>query len=263
MLNKKARVIFIGAGPGDPELLTLKGKAAIENADFIIYAGSLVPPAIIALARPEVPTIDSATLTLEESHELIKKAIQRGELVARIHTGDPSLYGALPEQIDLLDRDGIAWEIIPGITAACAAAAAAGISFTKPEISQSLIITRQAGRTPMPPSEALAALASHHSSMAIYLSGKIADEVQLELARSLPLDTPIFCAHKLGWPEQKLLWTRLGELAHCVQKNGLQSQTVFLVLPSHDKSGSTSRLYNKNFSHQYRISPNDTSGSGG
>ncbi len=252
MAYKKPMVIFVGAGPGDPDLLTIKGKRAIEEADFILYAGSLVPRAIINLARPSVPVIDSAFLTLEENHDLIIKSLKRGELAVRIHTGDPSLYGALPEQIALLNRDGFAWEVIPGITAACAAAAVAGISFTLPEISQSLIITRQAGRTPIPPEESIASLASHQTTMAIYLSGKLAAQVQDELSRHLPDDTRILCAHRVGWPAQKLVWTTLNELADCVQKNGLESQTVFLVLPSSGKAARPSSLYDKNFSHQYR-----------
>lgn len=260
MSFKKRMVVFVGAGPGDPDLLTIKGKRAIEEADFILYAGSLVPKEIIALARPSVPAIDSACLTLEESHSLIKDAAARGLLVARIHTGDPSLYCALPEQIDLLDRDGIPWEVIPGVTAACAAAAAAGISFTRPEISQSLIISRQAGRTPMPPAESLASLAGHHTAMALYLSGKIAKEVQGELLKSLPGSAKALCAHRVGWPSQKLIWTTLDKLAECVEKNSLESQTVFLILPSHDEKGRRSSLYDGNFSHQCRRSDHDAGG---
>lgn len=254
---KKPMVIFVGAGPGDPDLLTIKGKKAIQEADFILYAGSLVPLEIIKLASPSVPTIDSAPLTLEESHELIKEAIGQGKLVARIHTGDPSLYGALPEQIALLNKEGISWEVIPGITAACAAAAVAGISFTRPEISQSLIITRQEGRTPMPPEESLSQLASHNTAMAIYLSGKIAHSVQHELSKSLAGETKILCAHRVGWPTQKLIWTTLAELAESVSKNSLESQTVFIVLPFQDKVEHKSLLYSSNFSHQYRSSRKD------
>lgn len=250
-MSEKPRVIFVGAGPGSPDLLTVRGKEVIERADFIVYAGSLVPDAIIQLAKPGVPVFDSALLTLEESHELIRKAIDRGELVARIHTGDPSLYSALPEQIALLERDGISWEVVPGITAACAAAAAAGICFTRPEISQSLIISRQAGRTPMPENESLARLASHGTAMAIYLSGKIADTVQKELAKCLPWDTKIICAHRVGWPSQKIVRTTLADLADCVKKNQLESQTVFLVLPASDAAGK-SCLYSASFSHEYR-----------
>lgn len=245
-------VTFVGAGPGDPELLTIKGQKAIARADLVLYAGSLVPRAITEYAKKGAEIHDSAPLTLEECHELARKTVLAGGNVARVHTGDPSLYSALPEQIALLDADGIPWEIIPGITAACAAAAAAGISFTLPEVSQSLIITRQPGRTPMPAAENIATLATHHTAMAIYLSGKTAAKTQNELSSVLDADTPVLCAHRTGWPAQKLVWTTVGGLAECVRANRLESQTVFLVLTGHKKRAGRSRLYDGAFSHDFR-----------
>lgn len=245
-------VAFVGAGPGDPELLTIKGQKAIARAGMVLYAGSLVPPDVISCASKEARIYDSSGMTLEEAHALVAQAVSGGEHVARVHTGDPSLYSALPEQIALLERDGIPWLVIPGITAACAAAAAAGISFTMPEISQSLIITRQPGRTPMPALENIASLAAHHAAMAVYLSGKTANALQKELEQSLDPETPVLCAQRVGWPEQKLVWATVGGLASCVKNNSLERQTVFLVLPGNKKEAVRSRLYSCDFSHDFR-----------
>ncbi|MBO4301719.1 MAG: cobalt-precorrin-4/precorrin-4 C(11)-methyltransferase, partial [Desulfovibrio sp.] len=195
-------VSFVGAGPGDPELLTIKGRKAIAEAALVLYTGSLVPAAVVACASPNAVIQDSAPLTLEQCHVLMREASLAGKLVARVHTGDPSLYGCLQEQTKLLDADGIPWRVIPGVTAACAAAAAAGLSFTIPEAAQSLIITRMKGETPVPDNEKLPALAAHKTSMAIYLSANRAEEVQKSLLRSLPAETPILCAHRVGWPDE-------------------------------------------------------------
>lgn len=258
MQNKKGidtdlpHVAFVGAGPGDPELLTIKGHKAIARADMVLYAGSLVPAEVIGCAKKEARIYDSSGMTLEESHALVAQAVSAGGYVARVHTGDPSLYSALPEQIALLERDGIPWLVIPGVTASCAAAAAAGLSFTLPEISQSLIITRQPGRTPVPHLEKIASLASHHTAMAVYLSGKTANVLQKELEQSLDSETPVLCAQRVGWPEQKLVWATVRELASCVEANSLGRQTVFLVLPGHKKEAVRSRLYSGDFSHDFR-----------
>ncbi|MCR5813161.1 MAG: precorrin-4 C(11)-methyltransferase [Desulfovibrio sp.] len=244
----QGKVSFIGAGPGDPELLTLKGARLIANARLILYTGSLVPPAILTHHAPGARIVDSAELALEDIHQLMRDCASLGHDCARVHTGDPSLYGALREEIALLEKDGIAWEVVPGVTAATAAAACAGISFTVPEITQSLIISRLAGRTPMPASEDLAKLASHHCSMAIYLSSKLADKVQAKLlAAGLPETTPILCAHRVGWPEQALHWTTLANLARCMSRHALQRQTLILVLPGESAQGALSRLYSKDF----------------
>lgn len=251
-MEQQTTVTFVGAGPGHPGLLTILGRDAIASADLVLYAGSLVPPQIVQLARPGAQVVDSALLTLEESHALVAEYARKSGLVARVHTGDPSLYGALREQIALLERDGISWKVIPGVTAACAAAAAAGLSFTTPGIAQSLVITRQAGRTPMPAQESLGALASHHTSLAVYLSGKLARQVQEELATTLAPDTPILCAQRVGWPDEKIVWTKLFELADCVAQNNLQRQCVFLVLPGQSSIGRRSCLYSPDFAHLYR-----------
>ncbi|MDR2745788.1 MAG: precorrin-4 C(11)-methyltransferase [Desulfovibrio sp.] len=245
-------VSFVGAGPGDPELMTVKGRKAIEEAGLVLYAGSLVPSGAVAGARADARVLDSAPLTLEECHALVKEASFAGERVARVHTGDPSLYGALREQADLLDRDGIPWRVIPGVTAACAAAAAAGITFTVPELTQSLVITRLEGRTPMPEREKIRHLAAHQSSLAVYLAGRDASRLRGELLRALSPATPVLCAHLVGWPEERLVWTDVENLARCVEENRLENDTVFLVLPAEGRTGACSRLYAADFRHSFR-----------
>ena len=250
---KPGLVSFVGAGPGDPGLLTIKGRDAIAAADLVLYAGSLVPREVVACARPGAAVVDSAPLTREESHARVREVALTGGLVARVNTGDPSLYGALREQATLLDADGIPWRVIPGVTAACAAAAAAGVSFSIPGARQSLILCRAAGRTPVPERESLAALAAHHASMAVYLSAAQACRMAEELGAELAPQTPVLCAQRVSWPDQRLVWTTLGELAACVEKNGFDRQTIFLVLPGEDTAGEArSRLYAPDFSHGWR-----------
>ncbi len=246
-------VSFVGAGPGDPELLTIKGHKAIAAADLVLYAGSLVPRAVVACARPGAAVVDSAPLTLEECHARVREVALAGGLVARVHTGDPSLYGALREQAALLDADGIPWRVIPGVTAACAAAAAAGVSFSIPGTSQSLILCRAPGRTPVPERESRAALATPRTSMAVYLSAHAAGRLAEELGEELAPQTPVLCARRVGWPDERLVWTTLAELAACVERNGLDRQTIFLVLPGDLEGGDArSRLYAPDFRHGWR-----------
>ena len=246
-------VTFVGAGPGDPELLTIKGRKAIAGADLVLYAGSLVPPEVVACARPGAMVLESAPLTLEECHARVRETALAGGLVARVHTGDPSLYGALREQAALLDADGIPWRVIPGGTAACAAAAAAGVSFSIPGVSQSLILCRTPGRTPVPECESLAALASHRTAMAVYLSAQAAGRMAEELGRELAPETPVLCAQRVGWPGERLVWTSLAALPACVEENGFDRQTIFLILPGESGAGEArSCLYAPGFSHSWR-----------
>ena len=245
-------VSFIGAGPGDPDLLTVKASRAIAAADLVLYAGSLVSPGIVALAKPGARVVDSASLALDETHALMAAAARRGERVARVHTGDPALYGAIAEQAALLTADGIAYEIIPGVTSASAAAAAFAVSFTVPEITQTLILTRLAGRTPMPPGEGLADLARHQAAMAVYLSAGDPEGVAAALlAGGYPPETPVALAHRLGWPGEKRLWTTVAALAETVRRENIDRQTVFLVLPGLGHA-TVSKLYDPAFTHACR-----------
>ncbi len=261
---KKGEVWFIGAGPGAPDLVTMRGHKLIGEADLVLYAGSLVPREVVAHAKPGAVLRDSAPMTLEETHALIAEFAARGQTTARVHTGDPSLYGALLEQTRLLDRDGIPWRVIPGVSAAFATAAAAGQSLTLPEIRQSVIITRLPGKTPMPPGEDLRALAASGAALALYLSATLAETLQAELlAAGLAPETKIIVGHRVSRPDEKIFTTRLDRLAELAQENKLTGQTVFLVLsgenfdPQNNASsdpGTASRLYAQSFSHAFRTS---------
>ncbi len=247
-------VSFIGAGPGDPDLITVKGARLISQADLVLYAGSLVPLALVESAKAGAKVVDSAPLTLEATHALILETVAAGGAVARVHTGDPSLYGAMREQMALLDRDNIDYEVVPGVTAAFAAAAAAGLSFTVPETTQTLILTRLPGRTPVPEAERLRELARHGTSLAVYLSAGDVDALQTELlAAGLPPDTPVLAAQAVGWPHQTLARTTVAQVAACAREHGFTRQTVFLVLPGEkNKEAARSKLYDPDFKHGYR-----------
>lgn len=229
--SKYGLVTFTGAGPGDPELLTLAGKKVIETADLVLYAGYFIAPEIIAFAKPEAIVLDAAELGIEQGHALIREVSYAGGSIAHIHAGDPSMYGPLAEQIALLEQDNIPWKVIPGITAAFAGAARCGLSFSMPDGCQSLIITRMEGNKPLPPNEDLSALAANYTAMAIYLGGHKCGEVQSRLERSLPTATTVICASRIGWPEEQVLWTTLGELGKCGAEHNLGRQTVIFVLP--------------------------------
>ena len=253
MGDNDCQVTFVGAGPGDPELITVKGQKCIQQADLVLYTGSLVPLEVVASAQEKARVIDSSSMTLDETHSLIVEAVRAGGLVVRVHTGDPSLYGAVKEQVALLERDGIHYRVIPGVTAAFAAAAAAGISFTLPEITQTLIIARLAGRTPVPDRERLRDLARHRASMAVYLSASNPEEVAQELlAGGYPDDTPVILAYRVGWPDEIVFSMPLSELPEKVKELGIGRQAVFLVLPGQKNDPTVSRLYSPEFSHGFR-----------
>ncbi|SDB17800.1 precorrin-4 C11-methyltransferase [Desulfonatronum thiosulfatophilum] len=245
-------VHFVGAGPGDPELLTVKAQRLIREADLIIYAGSLVPRTMLDQAKSRARIHDSAGLTLKQTHGLIRDAVLSGEFVVRLHTGDPGLYGAVREQVRLLEAEGIDYAVVPGVTAAMAAAAATRISFTIPETCQTLILTRMGGLTPVPERERLRGLATHRAALAVYLSGPN----HLEMARELldggyPSDTMIIAAHRVGWPEERIERLTLDKLAASEARTHWKRQTVFLVLPGQEQSTS-SRLYAPEFEHGFR-----------
>ena len=198
MTSTHPPVLFVGAGPGDPELITVKGRDALARADIIVYTGSLVPEAVLQWADPKARTVNSAGLTLAEIVGTLADAWGAGKRVVRLHTGDPSLYGAIFEQMAELNQRSIPYRVIPGVTAAFAAAAAMGIEYTLPDISQTLILTRLAGRTPVPEKEALASLAAHQATMAIYLSVAMIDQVAVILQEAYGDTAP--CAVRAGQP---------------------------------------------------------------
>lgn len=251
--KRRSQVYFIGAGPGDPELITVKGHKCIQQADLVLYTGSLVPKEVVACAKENAKVVDSSSMTLNETHAMILETVRSGGTVARVHTGDPSLYGAIKEQTILLDHNGISYEVIPGVTVAFAAAAAAKISFTLPEKAQTVIFTRMEGRTPVPDRERLRDLARHNTSMALYLSSSDPDGVVKELmAGGYSGETPVVVAYRVGWPDELLVTTQLSALADVVKETGIHKQAVFLVLPGQKDDPVFSRLYSPEFSHGFR-----------
>lgn len=250
---KQNKVYFIGAGPGDPELITCKGQRLLREADLVLYAGSLVPPELVACARQDARVVDSAPLALQRIVELMCETVRAGGLVARVHTGDPTLYGALREQMAALDERGVDYEIIPGVSAAFAAAAAAKISLTIPEDAQSLVIARAQGKTPVPQGQRLAEWAAHGAPMAVYLSGQAPETPARELLDGgLSPATPVILAHRVGWPEQRLLRTTLADMAALARHEGLLRQTLFLVLPAEAGQRRFSKLYDPDEGHEFR-----------
>jgi precorrin-4/cobalt-precorrin-4 C11-methyltransferase len=249
-------VLFVGAGPGDPDLITVKGQEALRAADLIIYAGSLVPEAVLKWASPGSRKLNSAGMTLEAIVSEIEAAWVEGLRVVRLHTGDPSLYGAIFEQMAELNRQDIPCRVIPGVTAAFAAAAALGIEYTLPEVTQTLILTRMAGRTPVPETESLERLAAHGATMAIYLSVGMIDRVEEVLSATYGPDAPCAVVYRASQPEEKIVATRVEHLARDVQEAGITRQAVIIVGPvlvvTLSTLGAKSRLYDAGFRHGYR-----------
>ena len=249
-------VLFVGAGPGDPELITVKGQKALMAADLVIFAGSLVPVTLLQWMRPDADSLSSASMDLEEIIETIADARSAGRRVVRLHTGDPSLYGAIFEQMAELKKRDIPYKIIPGVTAAFAAAATLGIEYTLPEISQTLILTRMAGRTPVPESEDLRSLAKHRASMAIYLSISMIDEVAAILAEAYGRDAACAVVYRASQPQEKVVVTRLKDLAEQVRREKITKQALIIVGKTLGVTTEDliykSKLYDKNFKHEFR-----------
>ena len=249
------QVYFIGAGPGDPELLTVRAKNIIERADVIIYADSLINPEVCSSARKGTEIYPSASLSLEEITGIIVNAVKQGKVVARLQSGDPSIYGAIQEQMTTLDEKGIAYEIIPGVSSLFAAAASLKTELTVPELSQTVIITRMEGRTPVPASESLKSLAAHQASMAIFLSASLIEKVVAELlAGGYHPDTPAAVVYRATWKDELVLQTTLRNLVERVKASGIRKQALILVgafLNSREKY-LRSKLYNRGFKHECR-----------
>ncbi|MEL1134588.1 precorrin-4 C(11)-methyltransferase [Desulfitobacterium sp. THU1] len=246
------QVLFVGAGPGDPDLITLKGKKALEEADRVIYAGSLVNPEILKHCREGITLFDSAGLTLEETIAIMVEGVSKGEKVVRLHTGDPSVYGAIQEQMQQLDALTITYGVVPGVSSVFAAAAAIKKEFTLPEVSQTLILTRLAGRTPVPEKEDLALLAQHQASMAIFLSVQEIGEVVESLGQSYPPDTPVAIVYRASWPDEQILEGTLATIEQRVKEAGIRKHAQILVGDFLRDKGARSKLYDPEFTHEYR-----------
>lgn len=243
---------IVGAGPGDPELVSVRGKRFLQQADLILYAGSLVPKELTYYAKPEAMVRSSADMNLEEQFHLMKSFYEKGKLVVRLHTGDPCLYGAIQEQMNYFDRYGMSYHITPGISAFQAAAAELRSEFTVPERVQTIILTRGEGRTPVPEKEQLHKLAESQSTMCIYLSATIADKVQAELLQHYAPETPVAVCYKLTWKDQRIFRGELKDLARIVKENNLTLTTLLVVGEAIGHREGLSRLYADEFKHLFR-----------
>jgi len=243
---------IVGAGPGDPELVSVRGKRMLERADLILYAGSLVPRELTCYAKPGATVRSSADMDLEEQFALMKEFYDKGLFVVRLHTGDPCIYGAIQEQMAFFDRYGMRYHITPGISSFQAAAAALRSQFTIPEKVQSIILTRGEGRTPMPEKEQLHKLAQSQSTMCIYLSAAIVEQVQQELLQAYPPETPVAACYKLTWKEERIYRGQLKDLAGIVRENNLTLTTLLVVGDAIDNRQGLSRLYAHEFKHLFR-----------
>jgi precorrin-4 C11-methyltransferase len=246
------KVLFVGAGPGDPELLTLRGARALATADVVVYAGSLVPRGVLAHVRPGTRIHNSAILTLEETHRLLTDAYRGGLQVVRLHSGDPSLYGAITEQMVLLDQEQIPYDIVPGVSAFQAVAARLGFEYTQPGVVQTIILTRAGGRTGLPANESLAKLARHGVTLCIFLSARHVTEVQEALLSSYPSSTPVAVAYRATWPDEELTVGTLADLSEMVQRPGYDRTTLIIVGPSLQRHGKRSHLYDPAYQHLFR-----------
>lgn len=246
-------ISFIGAGPGDPELITIKGQKCLAEADIVIYAGSLVNPQLLAWCRPDAEIYNSASMSLEEVLAVVGTAFRQGKRIVRLHTGDPSIYGAIREQMDALDEIGIPYQVIPGVSSFVAAAATLKKEFTLPGVSQTVIITRLAGRTPVPDKESLRSLAQHTASLCIFLSTHMLPQVIDELiAGGYGPDTPAAVVYKASWPDEKSV---IGTLADIAQKaEDANFSRTAMIMVGHFLEGPYDRslLYDPTFSHGYR-----------
>lgn len=246
-------IYFVGAGPGDPDLVTIKGNRLIEDADIIVYAGSLVNPQLLAGAKPEAELYNSAKMILAEVIAVMRQGEEEGKMVVRLHTGDPSLYGAVREQMTELDRLGIAYEVIPGVSSFLAAAASMKREYTLPGVSQTVILTRMEGRTPVPEGEGIAELAAHQATMVIFLSvGQIEGLCEQLQQGGYAADTPAAVVYKASWKEEKIVRGTLADLAERVKAAGICKTALVMVGEFLGDDFQLSRLYDPGFSHGYR-----------
>ena len=245
-------IYIVGAGAGDPELITVKGQRLLQTADVVIYAGFLVNPALLKLTKPGTEIHNSASMTLEQVLAVMEKAVAAEKMVVRLHTGDPSIYGAIQEQMNYFDQHGMSYHITPGISSFQAAAAALKSQFTIPEKVQSIILTRGEGRTPMPEREKLHLMARSQSTMCIFLSASIAKQVQEELLQEYPETTPVAVCYHLTWKDEQIFRGELKDLARIVKENNLTLTTMIVVGEAIGNREGLSRLYAHEFKHLYR-----------
>lgn len=246
-------VTFVGAGPGAADLITVRGSQMLSQAGMIIYAGSLVNPDLLQYAGKDCKIYDSASMTLDEVIEAMQAGVKEKRAVVRLHTGDPSIYGAIREQMDRLDELGLSYEVVPGVSSFSAAAAALNAEYTLPSVSQTVILTRMEGRTPVPEGQDIASLAAHKASMAIFLSAGMLEKLAERLIEGgYSMDTPAALVYKASWPEQKTVRTTLAGLAEAGKKEGISKTALVLVGGFLGDEYELSRLYAPDFTHEFR-----------
>lgn len=246
-------VVFVGAGPGAEDLITVRGQKYLQEADIIIYAGSLVNPGLLEVKKESCEVYNSAYMTLEEVIDVIQKGEEAGKQTVRLHTGDPCIYGAIREQMDELDRLGISYEVCPGVSSFCGAAAALHAEYTLPDVSQSVVITRMAGRTPVPEKESIRSFAKHQSTMVIFLSTGMLKELSEELiAGGYNKDTPAAIVYKATWPEEKVLRCTVGTLAETAKREQVTKTALIVVGNILEGEYERSLLYHPEFTTEFR-----------
>lgn len=254
-MNNPTTVFFIGAGPGDPELITVKGKRFLEEADIVVYAGSLVKKEILQYAKKNVEIYNSASMTLNEIMQIMVNGAKDRKKIVRLHTGDPTLYSALREQADVLDEQGIPYEVIPGVSSAFASAAALKEELTAPGVTQTVIFTRLEGNTPMPEKEMLSMLSKHQVTMCIFLSVGMIEQVVEELSQGYSEDTPIAVVYRVTWEDEKIIRGTLNNIIKKVKDEKIGRQAMIIVgntIGIGHGERTKSKLYDKEFEHGYR-----------
>ncbi len=246
-------VHFVGAGSGAADLITVRGQKLLKEADVIIYAGSLVNPEHLEIAKEGSRIHDSASMTLEEVIDVMKEAEAAGKMTVRLHTGDPSIYGAIREQMDLLDQAGISYDVVPGVSSCFGAAAALKAEYTLPDVSQTVIITRMAGRTPVPEKEEISLLAAHQATMVIFLSTGLLEPLKERLlAGGYRKDTPAAIVYKATWPDEKVFRGTVDTLPQMAKENGITKTALILVGDFMGNTYDRSKLYDPSFTHEFR-----------
>ncbi|MEW6682524.1 MAG: precorrin-4 C(11)-methyltransferase [Nitrospirota bacterium] len=248
----KYPVHIVGAGPGDPELMTVKSVRLLKEADVVVYAGSLLSPEVLALLRPETERYDSAVMVLEDIVDVMVRAASSSRRVVRLASGDPGLFGALGEMARPLIDAGLEVEVVPGVSSFLAAAAALGRELTVPEVSQTVVLTRADGRTPMPPTERLVELARHQATLVLFLSANLAKQVQADLLATYPPDTPVAVVYRASWPDERIVTGALAGLEALIREARITKTALIFVGRFLTAEGTRSRLYDATFSHGYR-----------